>query len=321
MIADMHNHTTASNDSVADPRAGSSASPPAVWNSRRRQSTTGSRRSPRISRPSTSFPSSILRASIELSGRPGPGALNHHNAFPLQVREGPRVAAPLRRTRTPRSRSAGSFHHDDDSEKFVQQNHPDVGWLYFDRNRDGKLDGGFGTRAVHPCDGNQPRHRGALEVSGGGRDRRKRGRGFRWLQMLNQGDRIYGTANSDAHATGFNNGSIFTYMKSEHRRPRPARSPRAGPGRRRPAMMVMSNGPFLDVALDGVPPGGDVSLVGAATLKVNVRCADWIDIDRVQVLVNGRPDPALNFTRARASAGFPVGHGTASGSRGRSHSI
>jgi len=28
-----------------------------------------------------------------------------------------------------------------------------------------------------------------------------------------------------------------------------------------------------------------------------VQCTDWIDIDRVQVLVNGRPDPSLNFTR------------------------
>jgi hypothetical protein len=32
-------------------------------------------------------------------------------------------------------------------------------------------------------------------------------------------------------------------------------------------------------------------------VQVRVQCTDWIDIDRVQVLVNGRPDPAVNFTR------------------------
>ena len=32
-------------------------------------------------------------------------------------------------------------------------------------------------------------------------------------------------------------------------------------------------------------------------LKVKVQCTDWIDIDRVQVLVNGPPRKDLNFTR------------------------
>ena len=32
-------------------------------------------------------------------------------------------------------------------------------------------------------------------------------------------------------------------------------------------------------------------------MKVRVQCANWYDIDRVQVFVNGKPDPKLNFTR------------------------
>jgi len=32
-------------------------------------------------------------------------------------------------------------------------------------------------------------------------------------------------------------------------------------------------------------------------LKVKVQCTDWIDIDRVQILVNGRQRKDLNFTR------------------------
>jgi hypothetical protein len=36
---------------------------------------------------------------------------------------------------------------------------------------------------------------------------------------------------------------------------------------------------------------------GGVKLSVKVQCTDWIDIDRVQVLVNGRPRKELNFTR------------------------
>ena len=45
-------------------------------------------------------------------------------------------------------------------------------------------------------------------------------------------------------------------------------------------------------------PGGTVRAAGGVKLKVRVQCTDWIDIDRVQVLVNGRAEPKLNFTRA-----------------------
>jgi hypothetical protein len=36
---------------------------------------------------------------------------------------------------------------------------------------------------------------------------------------------------------------------------------------------------------------------GRVSLKIRVQCPNWFDVDRVQVFVNGRPDPALNFTR------------------------
>ena len=32
-------------------------------------------------------------------------------------------------------------------------------------------------------------------------------------------------------------------------------------------------------------------------LKIRVQCPNWLDVDRVQVFVNGRPMPKLNFTR------------------------
>jgi hypothetical protein len=60
----------------------------------------------------------------------------------------------------------------------------------------------------------------------------------------------------------------------------------------------MSTGPFLDVKLDDAIPGDDVRLEkGKGTLQMRVYCANWYDVDRVQVLINGRPEPKLNFTR------------------------
>ena len=49
---------------------------------------------------------------------------------------------------------------------------------------------------------------------------------------------------------------------------------------------------------DGHTAGDDVRANGSIKLAVKVQCTDWLDIDRVQVLVNGRQDPKLNFTRA-----------------------
>ncbi|SIO55681.1 hypothetical protein SAMN05444166_5127 [Singulisphaera sp. GP187] len=311
VIADLHNHTTASNDSIADTRGrvvGIAASgiefAPATEHNR-----------------ITSFASAIeaehlgaflqSAASIELSGRPGPGDINHQIAFPLRIREGAEGGGAPRTDRDPNVQMGRLFHLDDDAEKFVQQNHPSIGWLYFDKDQDGKPDGGFGTRPLtHAMELNRdiPKLLKDLEKSD---PEAKRGTAFRWLQMLNQGDRIYGTANSDAHATAFHNGSIFTYIQSAVDDPARldalalSRAVKAG-------RTVMSNGPFLEVSLDSVSPGGDVGGKTSSLLKIRVLCAAEIDVDRVQVLVNGRPDPALNWTRASGSLGFSTGPGAGS---------
>jgi hypothetical protein len=38
-----------------------------------------------------------------------------------------------------------------------------------------------------------------------------------------------------------------------------------------------------------------------------VQCANWLDIDRVQVFLNGRPDESLNFTREATPMRFSGG--------------
>lgn len=308
IVADFHNHTTNSNDSIADPRgrvAGIAANgiefAPATEHNR-----------------ISSFDSviemehleSFLKSTggIELSGRPGPGQINHQNAFPLRIQPGQQSGGAPMTDKDPRVQISRLFNYDQKAEKFVQHNHPDIGWLYFDKDRDGHADGGFGTLP----------YTNAIELS---RDlvlllpavehlaeTTKRGRGFGWLQMLNQGDHLYVTGNSDAHVTAFNNGSIFTYVRSAAASPMKivpievAREAKAG-------HMVVSNGPFLDVRLNDALPGDTLRASGSLKLRVRAQCPEWLDIDRVQVLINGRAEPRLNFTRASHPDAFPAGVG------------
>ena len=62
--------------------------------------------------------------------------------------------------------------------------------------------------------------------------------------------------------------------------------------------ILMTNGPFLQVETeDGVIAGGTTRAMGSIYLKVKVQTTDWIDIDRIQILVNSRQRSDLNYTR------------------------
>ena len=68
--------------------------------------------------------------------------------------------------------------------------------------------------------------------------------------------------------------------------------------------LTMTNGPFMEVSAtsaasqgESTMVGGDLRSDGDVELKVRVQCANWIDVNRVQVLVNGQFDEKLNFTR------------------------
>src|SRR5262249_38740711 len=121
---------------------------------------------------------------------------------------------------------------------------------------------------------------------------------FNWLQLLNQGQRIPGVVNTDAHYNFHGSGGLRNYVRCDARVPGDI-NPLEIVRHARQGHLVMSNGPFLDVKLDDALPGDDLRLKGGkATLQVRVLCAGWYDVDRVQVLLNGRPEPTLNFTRA-----------------------
>ena len=204
-------------------------------------------------------------------------------------------------------------------DRWIQINHPDMVANFTDADGDGRADGGFRGLATF-IDGIETQNYSPSELLGGrpfkiGRDA-KTGkesvsfiREFIWLQMLNRGHRYTAMAVCDAHTVWGNGvGGWRMYMPSASDEAAKidwrenSRAAKAG-------RSYLTSGPFLQVATDdGTGPGGTARTVnGGVKLHVRVQCTDWIDIDRVQVLVNGRPHPALNFTREKTPAKFKDG--------------
>jgi hypothetical protein len=240
---------------------------------------------------------------MELTGRPLP--LNHQNAFPLVMR--------------PHTQDNGAPTSDDDpeiqierlalwdgaSDKLVQVNHPDIGWMFRDRNGDGKPDAGFSGMLgnmdvieVHPLHTifDPP----TTKSAGGSRNNTI----VNWLQLLNRGQRIPGVVNTDAHYNFHGSGWLRNYVKSPTDDPARIRTLDVVHAAER-GNLVMSSGPFMEVKLcsesdsraEAIPGENLSARGGKATLKVRVQCPNWFDVDRVQVLLNGRPCEAHNFTR------------------------
>jgi len=205
-----------------------------------------------------------------------------------------------------------------DPARFLQINHPDMVANFIDRDGDGQPDGGFlGLPAL--IDGVEVQNYSASQVLDGvpfkvardtrtGRDSVQYVREFIWLQLLNKGHRYVGMAVCDAHAVHGNGvGGWRMFMPSASDEPAKIdwreNSRHAKAGR-----SILTTGPFLQVeTTDGTMPGGTTRANGSVKLKVRVQCTDWIDIDRVQVLVNGRQREDLNFTRKSHAQFFTDG--------------
>jgi hypothetical protein len=249
-------------------------------------------------------------SGIELTGSQLP--INHQNAFPIV--EKPRTqdgGGPLTDA-DPEAQISRLALWDDRSEKLVQENHPDMGWLFFDRDQDGQPDEGFKNMVgfmdvieVHP-----PKHifEPPLVVYGG---KAYNNTMFNWLQLLNQGRRLPGVVNTDAHYTFHGSGFLRNYLKSATDDPAEIDTLAMVRAAER-GHATLTNGPFLEVELtaaDGVLPGssgqphtagpGDdlAAPAGMAQAHIRVQCSNWIEVNRVQVFINGRPVESLNFTR------------------------
>jgi hypothetical protein len=132
-----------------------------------------------------------------------------------------------------------------------------------------------------------------------------------WLQLLNQGKRIPGVVNTDAHENFHGSGWLRNYVKSPTDDPAQIKTLDVVHAAER-GNLVITNGPFLEVKLTSAKdrsaqggPGDELSVPGGeVSLMIRVQCPNWFDIDRVQVFLNGRADARLNFTREKTPDRF-----------------
>lgn len=241
---------------------------------------------------------------IELTG---PGA--HINCFPLKpVPRTQDGGAPVW-VKDPRINIAALQNlGGHDPNRWTQINHPDLSENFLDRNKDKQLDGGFvlldglvdGVETQNYRDSNillgvpfvlsDPLSKGS---------RITQIREFIWLQLLNQGAKLWAVGVADAHHVYGNGvGSWRCYLPSTTDEPAEI-DWRATVEHARKGHMILSSGPYLEIAAPGGALPGDTieAKDKKVELGIRVQCADWFDIDRVQILVNGAQDPRLNFTR------------------------
>ena len=196
-------------------------------------------------------------------------------------------------------------------DRWIHVNHPDMIENFIDRDKNGQADGGFAYFGSL-IDGIEVQNYSASEIlatapyrltaarAGGPGRVVSPIREFIWLQLLNQGLTPRAIAICDAHQVHGNGvGGWRTYVKSSTDDPAKidwremSRNAKAG-------RMILSTGPYLEVETGaGIIAGGLDRVSGAVELKVRVQCNEWLDIDRVQVLVNGRQLPEYNYTREK----------------------
>jgi hypothetical protein len=244
-------------------------------------------------------------SGMELTGSPLP--LNHQNAFPLHEHPHRQDGGGPVTADNPDAQVERLALWDDRSEKLVQQDHPDIGWLFFDRDGDGQPDSGFANAVglldvmeIHPI-------QQALDLQPVSRrnDYEWNNHVFCWLQLLNQGYRIPGVTNTDAHYNFHGTGWLRVWVASPTDDPAEVKTLEivhaAEHGR-----IVMSNGPFLEVAARETGTdrtagiGEDLAATsGRVQLDVRVQCANWLDVNRLFVLVNGRRHAVHDYTRTK----------------------
>lgn len=301
IIGDLHNHTTGSGDSnagIADRVINMAAS--------------GIEFAPATEHNRISSYSDVIKklslqkfiasaAGIELSGRPGPGETNHQIGFPLKIQPEKRGYGAPKTDKDPYVQMKRLYDYDNGKFKLIQQNHPEISTLYFDKNKDGIADKGYGTEEFTDVMEIRESMLDLPEaVNGGDADTRS----FQWLQMLNLGYRIFGVANTDGHAVGHASGSLFNYISTDLDEPEKidaidiAQQVKKG-------RVIMSNGPFMTVKVNEALPGSEIKVdKGEIRIDIKILIANWCKINTVQILVNGKADTSLTFTAKKHTSLF-----------------
>jgi hypothetical protein len=246
-------------------------------------------------------------SGMELTG--GLLPVNHQNAFPLifkpRTQDGGGPVTDL----DPVVQIERLALWDNKSDKLVQMNHPNLPQILGDRDLDGQPDPGFERMfgfvdciEIHPP-------QGIFTPPGRQADGKlERNPVFHWMQMLNLGYRNAAVINTDSHYNYHESGYFRNFIKSSTDDPAKIDTMEMVHNSEK-GHVVVSTGPFLTVEgivpaaeLGGreqrLPPGSDLTAAsGHCELEIKVQCPNWLDINRVQVFLNGRPVEKLNFTR------------------------
>lgn len=246
-------------------------------------------------------------SGMELTGQPLP--LNHQNMFPMIYRPRTQDGGGPTADLSPETQIERAAAWDNNSVKLIQQNHPDIGWLFYDRDGDQVPDEGYfrsfglmNVMEIHPIDKLLSPNR--FDIRGG--KPVENHTAFNWMQLLNQGFRIYGVVNTDAHYNFHGSGGLRIWIKSDTDEPEKIQSDSMRDAARN-GNIVMSNGPFLEATFretgsntQPVISGQDLNAPsGKVSATIRVQCANWLDVDTVMLLVNGRPDEQRTFTREK----------------------
>ncbi len=243
-------------------------------------------------------------SGMELTG--SPLLLNHQNAFPMKFRPHLQDGGGPVTDGSVEKQVERLALWDDRSEKLVQINHPDMGWMFRDANGDGTPDDGhpgilplFDVVEIHPVPDIL-----TLDPSITASNYKGNNRIYNWLQFLNQGYLLRGVVNTDAHYNYHESGWLRNWIKSPTDDPsgiKPLDVVRASEA----GAVVMSNGPFLEVSMTEAGKKGRViagqdleAPSGKILISARVQCPNWIDLDRVFVLVNGRIHPKHHYRKA-----------------------
>jgi hypothetical protein len=247
---------------------------------------------------------------MELTGQPLP--LNHQNAFPLKHHVHEQDGGGPKTDPNPVTQIKRLAEWDDKSEKVVQSNHPNTAQMVGDKDLNGEPDEGFeamfgymDVTEVHPPEAifEPLGERGDSKsgVGNGGWD--NQGNTIQnWLQLLNLGYRVTGVVNTDAHYNFHGSGWMRNWVRSSTDDPAAA-SVMELVHEFEHGHVVVSNGPFMSVTARSAAqkrtalPGDDLRTQdGKAKLNIVVRCPNWMEINRVQLFINGRPDPEHDYT-------------------------
>ena len=118
-----------------------------------------------------------------------------------------------------------------------------------------------------------------------------------WLQMLEQGYRIPAAINSGATHNFHGSGGVRNYIRSNADEPSEIETLDVVRALKR-GNSFMTTGPFLDAKVEGCGPGQTVRAPdGEVKLQIRIQCPNWIELERVRVLLNSKPSKKLDWSR------------------------